>query len=64
MTGRIPPSSRNVIDTGDVVLEVLYNAIRQLRTFEPRHDGSFQTYLRTAVLNRIAISRVCTARPR
>jgi RNA polymerase sigma-70 factor (ECF subfamily) len=52
-TGRIPPSARNVIDTGDVVLEVLYNAIRQLKTFEPRYDGSFQTYLRTAVLNRI-----------
>ena len=52
-TGRIPASARNVIDTGDVVLEVLYKAIRQLRTFEPRHDGSFQTYLRTAVLNRI-----------
>ena len=48
-----PPSARSVIDTGDVVLEVLYKAIRQLKTFEPRHDGSFQTYLRTAVLNRI-----------
>ena len=52
-TGRVPPSARNVIDTGDVVLEVLYKAIRQLKTFEPRHDGSFQSYLRTAVLNRI-----------
>jgi RNA polymerase sigma-70 factor (ECF subfamily) len=52
-TGRVPASARNVVDTGDVVLEVLYKAIRQLKTFEPRHDGSFQTYLRTAVLNRI-----------
>ena len=52
-TGRVPPSARNVIDTGDIVLEVLYKAIRQLKTFEPRHDGSFQSYLRTAVLNRI-----------
>jgi len=52
-TGRVPPGVRNVIDTGDVVLEVLYKAIRQLKTFEPRHDGSFQTYLRTGVLNRI-----------
>lgn len=52
-TGRIPPGARNVIDTGDVVLEVLYNALRQLKTFEPRFHGSFQTYLRTAVLNRI-----------
>jgi RNA polymerase sigma factor (sigma-70 family) len=52
-TGRVPASARSVIDTGDVVLEVLYKAIRQLKTFEPRHDGSFQSYLRTAVLNRI-----------
>ncbi len=52
-TGRVPASARSVVDTGDVVLEVLYKSIRQLKTFEPRHDGSFQTYLRTAVLNRI-----------
>ncbi len=52
-TGRVPPSARSVIDTGDVVLEVLYKAIRQLKTFEPRYDGSFHSYLRTAVLNRI-----------
>lgn len=52
-TGRVPPSARSVIDTGDVVLEVLYKAIRQLKTFDMRHEGSFQTYLRTAVLNRI-----------
>jgi len=52
-TGRVPASARNVVDTGDIVLEVLYRAIRQLKTFEPRHDGSFQSYLRTAVLNRI-----------
>jgi RNA polymerase sigma-70 factor, ECF subfamily len=52
-TGRIPASARSMIDTGDVVLEVLYRSMRQLKTFEPRHDGSFQSYLRTAVLNRI-----------
>jgi RNA polymerase sigma-70 factor, ECF subfamily len=52
-TGRVPASARSVVDTGDVVLEVLYKSIKQLKTFEPRHDGSFQTYLRTAVLNRI-----------
>lgn len=52
-TGRVPASARSVLDTGDIVLEVLYKAIRQLKRFEPRHDGSFQTYLRTAVLNRI-----------
>jgi RNA polymerase sigma-70 factor, ECF subfamily len=52
-TGRVPASARSVVDTGDIVLEVLYKSMRQLKHFEPRHDGSFQTYLRTAVLNRI-----------
>lgn len=52
-TGRIPASARSMMDTGDVVLEVLYKSMKQLKTFEPRHDGSFQTYLRTAVLNRL-----------
>jgi RNA polymerase sigma-70 factor, ECF subfamily len=52
-TGRIPPSARSVVDTGDVVMEVLYKSMRQLKHFRPNHEGSFQTYLRTAVLNRI-----------
>jgi RNA polymerase sigma-70 factor, ECF subfamily len=52
-TGRVPASARRLVDTGDVVLEVLYKAIGQLKTFEPRHAGSFQSYLRTGVLNRI-----------
>ena len=52
-SGRIPASARSMVDTGDVVLEVLYKSMKQLKNFEPRHDGSFQTYLRTAVLNRL-----------
>jgi len=51
--GRVPASARSVVDTGDVVLETLYKSIRQIPTFHPHHDGSFQSYLRTAVLNRI-----------
>ena len=51
--GRVPLSARSVVDTGDVVLEVLEKSIRQVKTFEPHHGGSFQSYLRTAVLNRI-----------
>jgi RNA polymerase sigma-70 factor (ECF subfamily) len=52
-SGRIPAGARGVMDTGDVALEVLYKAIRQLKTFEPRAEWSFQSYLRSAVLNRI-----------
>jgi RNA polymerase sigma-70 factor (ECF subfamily) len=52
-TGRIPAGARSSVDTGDVVQDVLLKAMRQLPAFEPRHPWSFQTYLRSAVLNRI-----------
>jgi RNA polymerase sigma-70 factor, ECF subfamily len=52
-TGRIPPAARSAVDTGDVVQDVLFKAMRALPAFEPRHPWSFQTYLRSAVLNRI-----------
>lgn len=53
VTGRIPPAARSAVDTGDVVQDVLFKAMRQLAAFEPQHPWSFQTYLRSAVLNRI-----------
>ena len=53
VTGRIPPAARSAVDTGDVVQDVLFKAMRQLPAFAPRHPWSFQTYLRSAVLNRI-----------
>jgi RNA polymerase sigma-70 factor (ECF subfamily) len=52
-TGRIPASARGALDTGDVVQEVLFKAVRQMKNFEPRNEWSFHTYLRTAILNRI-----------
>jgi RNA polymerase sigma-70 factor (ECF subfamily) len=63
-TGRVPASARSIVDTGDIVLEVLDKAMRQIRNFEPRHDGSFHSYLRTAVLNRLRdLARSSARRP-
>ena len=51
--GRLPRSARTVLDTNDVVQEVLTNAIRNLSTFEPEHEWSFPAYLRRAVVNHL-----------
>jgi RNA polymerase sigma factor (sigma-70 family) len=44
---------RKSIDTGDVVQEIFLGTIRCLENIRPRYPGSFPTYLRRAVLNRI-----------
>ena len=51
--GRLPPAARGHIDTGDLVQDAALNAIRKLETFEPRHVGALQAYLRQSVINRI-----------
>lgn len=51
--GRISSRMRTVIDTGDLVQEVLLGTIRRLEDLRPRHPGSFPAYLRRALLNRI-----------
>ena len=52
-TGRLPPSARGIIDTGDLVQETLIKVIRRLGGFHPDHPGAFPAYLRKAILNRI-----------
>ena len=52
-TGRLPRWARDLLDTEDLVQETLVAAIKHLSTFEPRHDGALQAYLRQAVHNRI-----------
>ena len=39
--------------TGDIVQEAALHALRRLDTFEPRHVGAMQAYLRQSVINRI-----------
>jgi len=51
--GRLPAVARGALDTGDLVQEAAINAIKRLDSFEPRHVGAMQAYLRQAVINRI-----------
>lgn len=51
--GRLPASARGSLDTGDLVQEAAMHALRRLDTFEPRHVGAMQAYLRASVINRI-----------
>src|SRR5262245_26126082 len=51
--GRLPPAARGALDTNDLVQETAMHVLRNLGTFEPRHVGAMQAYLRQAVINRI-----------
>jgi RNA polymerase sigma-70 factor (ECF subfamily) len=51
--GRLPPAARGNLDTGDLVQETVLHVLRRLDTFEPRHVGAMQAYLRQSVINRI-----------
>jgi RNA polymerase sigma factor (sigma-70 family) len=51
--GRLPAGARGALDTGDIVQEVLMHALEHVPVFEPRHEWSFQAYLRRSLMNRI-----------
>jgi RNA polymerase sigma-70 factor, ECF subfamily len=51
--GRLPAWARNGLETQDLAQEALFQAVRHIKTFEPRHEGAFQAYVRQALLNRI-----------
>ena len=51
--GRLPAAARGSVDTGDLCQDVALHVIRRLDTFEPRHVGAMQAYLRRSVINRI-----------
>jgi RNA polymerase sigma-70 factor, ECF subfamily len=52
-SGRLPRWARDLADTDDLVQETLLQTFKRIDTFEPRHVGGLQAYLRQAVLNRI-----------
>jgi RNA polymerase sigma-70 factor (ECF subfamily) len=52
-TGRLPASARQLVDTQDIVQEVLIKAIKHIDGFEQRHGEAFQAYLRKALFNRV-----------
>ena len=51
--GRLPQRARHVADTQDLVQDTLIQVLKHVKTFESRHEGAFQAYLRQAVMNRI-----------
>jgi RNA polymerase sigma-70 factor, ECF subfamily len=51
--GRLPAAARGKLDTGDLVQETVLHVLRRLDTFEPRHVGAMQGYLRQSVMNLI-----------
>jgi len=51
--GRLPAAARGKLDTGDLVQETVLHVLRRLDTFEPRHVGAMQAYLRQSVINLI-----------
>ncbi|HEY7057412.1 MAG TPA: RNA polymerase sigma factor [Vicinamibacterales bacterium] len=51
--GRLPRWTRDVRDTDDVVQETLVQTLKHLGSFEPRHEGALQAYLRQALVNRV-----------
>jgi RNA polymerase sigma factor (sigma-70 family) len=51
--GRLPAAARSSLDTGDLVQEAAMHALQRLDTFQPRHVGAMQAYLRQSVINRI-----------
>jgi RNA polymerase sigma factor (sigma-70 family) len=52
-SGRLPRWTRDLMDTDDLVQETVVRAIRRIDSFEPRHEGALQAYLRQAIVNRI-----------
>lgn len=51
--GKLPAAARGKLDTGDLVQETVLHVLRRLDTFEPRHVGAMQAYLRQSVMNLI-----------
>lgn len=51
--GRIPPAARGALQTHDLVQDTLIRVVERLPSFQPRHEGAFQAYVRTALWNRI-----------
>ena len=51
--GRLPQWARSLADTQDLVQDAVMRALPKLESFEARHPGALQSYLREAVQNRI-----------
>lgn len=55
---------RGMLETVDLVQDVMIKALRRIDAFESRHQGALQAYLRQALLNRIRdLARLHTRQP-
>lgn len=51
--GRLPSIARGHLDTNDVIQDAIFQVLRRIDVFEPRHVGAMQAFLRRTVTNRI-----------
>src|SRR4051812_35099459 len=51
--GRLPKWTRDLRDTEDLVQETLVQTLKHIGSFQPRHEGALQAYLRQALVNRV-----------
>jgi RNA polymerase sigma factor (sigma-70 family) len=51
--GRLPRWTRDLRDTEDLVQETLAQTLRNIGSFEHRHEGALQAYMRQALINRV-----------
>jgi RNA polymerase sigma-70 factor, ECF subfamily len=51
--GRLPQWARHTDDTQDLVQDAIVRALPRLKTFEAKHPGALQAYLRQAITNHI-----------
>ena len=49
----MPRWTRDVRDTDDMVQETLVQTLKHLGSFQPRHEGALQAYLRQALVNKV-----------
>jgi RNA polymerase sigma factor (sigma-70 family) len=62
--GRLPASARGAHQTMDLVQDTLFQVVRHLPKFNPRHEGAFQAYVRTTLWNRVKdLGRYTRRRP-
>jgi RNA polymerase sigma-70 factor (ECF subfamily) len=52
-SGRLPRWARDARDTQDLVQDALLQTFKRIESFEHRREGSFQAYLRQALMNNI-----------
>ena len=55
--GRLPRGARSMLDTVDIVQDVLVSSVRHLENFEQRGPGAFVAYLRRGLVNRLEDER-------